>query len=202
VPNPVDAVRSTVMDLRAWLLAAHDDLRRRLFGSVVEQVPAERWTEQADGGGSSIAWLLLHLARHHDLALATVIRGKPPLYLARAGDLGLAARSPATGLGEREDTGVSEALHLGALVDYLGATLDSGERWLQRLSLMAMDVVPDTARRLQAKALLDPVELDWLFRMWSGRTVDWFVQWPLLGHAQGHVGEAIAVRNRLGLSPF
>ncbi len=190
------------MDLQAWLLAAHDDLRRRLFGSVVDQVPLHRWTEQADGGGSSIAWLLLHLARHHDLALTTVIRNKPPLYLAHAAELGLADRSPATGLGEREDPAVSAALDPDALVRYLTASLDSSARWLRRLSLMAMAVVPDTPRRLQSKALLDPVELDWLLRMWSGHTVDWFVQWPLLGHAQGHLGEAISVRNRLGLSPF
>ena len=38
--------------------------------------------------------------------------------------------------------------------------------------------------------------------MWDGHTVDWFVQWPVLGHGQAHVGEAISVRNRMGLSPF
>jgi hypothetical protein len=84
----------------------------------------------------------------------------------------------------------------------VSATFDATERWLHRLSAMALAVIPDTPRRLQTKALLDPGELDWLFGMWSGHTVDWFVQWPILGHGQGHLGEAIAVRNRMGLSPF
>ena len=67
---------------------------------------------------------------------------------------------------------------------------------------MAMDIVPATARRLSGKALLPPDELGWLFSMWSGRSVSWFVQWPIIGHGNAHVGEAVSVRNRLGLSPF
>jgi DinB superfamily len=190
------------MDLQAWLLDSHADLRRRLFGAVVSQVPTERWHKQADGGGSSIAWLLLHLARHQDLAVTTVIRNKAPLYLTHAPALGLADAPPSAGLGERENTAVSAAVSLDALVTYVDATFDATERWLKRFSAMALAVVPDTPRRLRTKAVLDPDELDWLFGMWSGHTVDWFVQWPVLGHGQGHVGEAIAVRNRMGLSPF
>lgn len=196
------AVRFGAMDLQAWLLDAHSDLRRRLFGAVVDLAPTERWDEQADGGGSSIAWLLLHLARHQDLALTTVIRNKPPLYLAHAPALGLGERPVSSGLGEREQRDVSTALDPAALVTYVTATFDATERWLKRLSAMAMAVVPDTPRRLQGRAGLDPGELDWLFGMWGGHTVDWFVQWPILGHGQAHVGEAIAVRNRMGLSPF
>lgn len=190
------------MDLQAWLVDAHTDLRRRLTGAVVEQVPAERWSEQADSGGSSVTWLLLHLARHQDLALTTVIRNKPPLFSDHADALGLGQVSPATGLGEREQPDVSALVPPEALIAYLDATFDGTRRWLQRLSLMALDVIPDTARRLQTKALLDPGELDWLFGMWTGRSVAWFVQWPVLGHGQSHLGEAIAVRNRMGLSPF
>lgn len=190
------------MDLQAWLLGTHGDLRQRLERAVIAQVPAERWTEQADAGGSSIAWLLLHLARHQDLALTTVIRNKPPLFLAHAADLGLADAPTSSGLGEREQPDVSAALPPDALTAYVHATFDATDRWLKRLSAMALAVVPDTARRLQTKALLDPDELDWLFGMWGGHTVDWFVQWPILGHGQGHLGEAIAVRNRMGLSPF
>ncbi len=190
------------MDLQAWLLDANGDLRRRLFGAVINQVPTERWSEQADGGGSSITWLLLHLARHQDLALTTVIRNKPPHYLSRAAALGLADMPTSSGLGEREQPSVTALVSPDALVDYVTATFDATERWLKKLSAMALVVVPDTPRRLQTRALLDPGELDWLFGMWSGHTVDWFIQWPVLGHAQGHLGEAIAVRNRMGLSPF
>jgi hypothetical protein len=190
------------MDLQAWLVDAHSDLRTRLVRAVIDQVPTERWCEQADGGGSSITWLLFHLARHQDLALTTVIRNKPPLYLAHAAPLGLAAAPTSSGLAERERPEVSTAIDPDRLVDYVTATFDATQRWLTRLSAMALAVIPDTRRRLETKALLDPDELDWLFDMWVGHTVDWFVQWPVLGHGQGHLGEAIGVRNRMGLSPF
>ena len=38
--------------------------------------------------------------------------------------------------------------------------------------------------------------------MWLDRPVWWLLQWPVLGHGNAHVGEAISVRNRMGLSPF
>lgn len=190
------------MDLQQFLLDAHADLRSRLFGSVINHVPVERWHDQADGGGSSLTWLLLHLARHHDLALTTVIRNKPPLYFGHRDALGLADAGAAAGLTEKEDTAVSAPVAADPLLDYVNDVFAASERWLQRLSAMALASVPDTSNRLTSKALLDPAEVGWLYSMWSGHTVDWFVQWPILGHGQSHVGEAISIRNRLGLSPF
>jgi hypothetical protein len=190
------------MDLQQFLLDAHADLRTRLFSSVIDQVPADQWHHQADGGGSSLTWLLLHMARHQDLALTTVVRNKPPLFMAHRQALGLDDAGAAAGLSEKEDPAVSAAVDAEPLLAYVNAVFDATRRWLQRLSLMAMSTVPDTGRRLTLKAQLDPGEVGWLYSMWNGRTVDWFVQWPVLGHGQSHVGEAISVRNRLGLSPF
>ena len=190
------------MDLRAWLLDAHADLRGRLFASVISLVPGERWTERADGGGSSIAWLLLHLARHQDLAIATAIRNQPPLYLAHRERLGLADAPTWAGLTEREHPEQSAAPAASALVDYVDAVFVATATWLDRLSAMALESIPDTRRRLEHHAELDPGEVGWLFAMWDAKQVDWFVQWPVLGHGNAHVGEAISVRNRMGLSPF
>jgi hypothetical protein len=192
------------VDLRSWLLDAHHDMRARLDGAVLAKVPTERWTEQADGGGSSIAWLVLHLVRHHDLALHTAVRNRPPLFAQHLEALGLdpAVVSTGAGLTEREDPAVSAALFPDALVQYAAAVFDATEQWLQRLSAMAMDSIPDSSRRLTRQAALDPDEFGWLLSMWNGRAVHWLVQWPMLGHANAHIGEAIAVRNRLGYNPF
>jgi len=192
------------VDLRSWLLDAHRDMRARLDGAVLAKVPVERWTEQADGGGSSITWLVLHLVRHHDLALHTAVRNRPPLFVQHVEALGLdpAVVSTGAGLTEREDQAVSAALLPTALVDYAGAVFDATEQWLQQLSAMAMDSVPDSTRRLTRQAALDPDEFGWLLSMWRDRPVHWLVQWPMLGHANAHIGEAIAVRNRLGHNPF
>lgn len=190
------------MDLRAWLLDAHADLRSRLFTAVVNRVPADRWTEQADQGGSSISWLLLHLARHQDLAIATVIRNHPPMFLEHRDALGLADAPTWAGLTEHEDVSVSTALAADPLMNYVTGVFAATQRWLDKLSAMALDTIPDSGRRLEQLALLPPAEVGWLFAMWSEHTVNWFVQWPVLGHGNAHVGEAIAVRNRMGLSPF
>jgi len=190
------------MDLRRWLLDAHDDVRARLSSAVVEAVPPDRWHEQADGGGSSIAWLLLHAARHQDLAIATAVRDQAPLYLAHRARLGLAEHGPAAGLTEREDRDVARTPPPDELVAYLTAVFDATRSWLEQVGAMALDSIPDTSRRLERRAQLTHDEVPWLHEMWSGRTVHWLVQWPVLGHGHAHVGEAISVRNRLGLSPF
>ena len=198
------AERATVraMDLRAWLLDAHADLRGRLFASVIGLVPTDRWSERADGGGSSIAWLLLHLARHQDLAIATAIRNRPPLFLAHRERLGLADAPTWAGLTESEHPDQSGAPSPSALVSYVDDVFVATAAWLDRLSALALETIPDTRRRLEQKAELPPDEVGWLFAMWDTKTVDWFVQWPVLGHGNAHVGEAISVRNRMGLSPF
>jgi hypothetical protein len=67
---------------------------------------------------------------------------------------------------------------------------------------MALDTVPATSRRLEAKAGLSVTEVGWLHKMWADKPVWWLVQWPIVGHGHAHVGEAISVRNRMGLSPF
>lgn len=195
------------MDLRAWIQDAHHDLRPRLVDAVLERVPTSEWSVQADGGGSSITWLVLHLTRHHDLALQTAVRDRTPRFAEHADALGLGAvatgaRLAGAGLTEREDRDITLAVQPDALVTYLDDVLDTTARWLHRLSGMALDTVPDTERRLTELAGIDPDEYGWLIRMWSGRSVSWFVQWPMLGHVNAHTGEAVSVRNRLGHSPF
>lgn len=190
------------MDLRSWLLDAHSDVHDRLRGQIIRLVPMGRWTEHADGGGSSIAGLLLHLARHQDLALATAIRDHAPLYLDHCVALGLADAPTWAALSEREDLAITTAVPAGALIDYVDAVFAATTDWLDHLSLMALDTVPDTTIRLADRAGLPHEHVDWLYSMWAGRTVGWLVQWPIIGHGHAHAGEATSVRNRMGLSPF
>jgi hypothetical protein len=41
-----------------------------------------------------------------------------------------------------------------------------------------------------------------LRRMWTGKPAAWLIRCPLTGHIGNHVGEMLATRNRMGLSPF
>ena len=192
-----------LMELITWLGEDLAGLRSRIRTGVVDAVPAERWHEVADGGGSSIAHLLLHLARHHDLALNAAIRGNAPVFANHREALGLGGAGASAGLGEREDPAVTAAASPEAIARFLVDVFDSTERWLRddgrRLDL---DVVPPTADRLGELAGLGRDEAGWLFDMWRDRPAWWVLQWPVLGHGHAHVGEAMSVRNRMGLGRF
>lgn len=190
------------MDVHTWIVNDLRSIRDKLHGSVLSVVPRQRWVEQADDGGSSITHLVLHVARHHDLAITTAVRNHAPLFDAHRPALELADTPPAVGLPEREDPSVSAAVPPDALVEYFDAVFDATTTWLDEVGTMMLDTTPDTSRRLARKAALSVDDVGWLHRMWSDHPVSWLVQWPVVGHGHAHVGEAISVRNRMGLSPF
>ena len=190
------------MNVHTWIGNDLESVHSKLSASVLSVVPRQRWVEQVDDGGSSLAHLVLHIARHHDLAVTTAIRNQPPLFAAHRAALGLADTRSSIGLPEREDPATSRALDLDALTTYLETVFDATRTWLDDVGTMALDTVPDTSRRLATKADLSVDEVDWLHRMWTDKPVWWLVQWPVIGHGHAHVGEAISVRNRMGLSPF
>jgi len=190
------------VDVHTWIVDDLESVRSKLTDSVLSVVPKQRWVEQVDNGGSSIAHLLLHMARHQDLALTTAIRNRPPLFTAHRGALGLEGARTSAGLEEREDPAVTAAVPHDSLLHYLDAVFAATRSWLATISTMALDTVPASSRRLESKAGLSVDEVPWLHKMWTDKPVWWFVQWPIVGHGHAHVGEAISVRNRMGLSPF
>jgi hypothetical protein len=170
-------------DLTSWLLDELDDAAARLADQVLALVPPDLRAERP-GGGNSIAWSTLHVARHADLALS-VLTGAPP---ARGGGFGLDEAEPTEAPAvDPEDAAV-----------YASTTLTAAR------ALVADG--PDLAAVPDAAGTLDRAEVPrdaygWLFEQWSGQPVAFFIRWPLIGHVQNHVGEMIATRNRLGLSP-
>lgn len=190
------------VDLHQWMITDLASVRSKLFDSVIRLVPSTRWHEQADGGGATLAGILLHIARHQDLAVNVVVRNHDPLFLAHREALGLAGRSMAVGLSEAEDRDATALIDPTALLDYVTAVFDGTHAWLEPLGSMALDIEPNAAYRLTHRGQLDEAEVPWLYSMWAGKALWWLVQWPVIGHANAHVGEAISIRNRMGLSPF
>ena len=190
------------MDLHGWMTADLASLRTKLFDGVVALVPQERWHERADGGGSTIAGLLLHLARHQDLAVNAVVRNHTPLFAAHRATLGLGDAPLSVGIAEREAQRWTAEIPPEALLAYVTDVFDTTATWLEPLGSMAMDIQPNVPYRLNHAAELDADELPWLYSMWQGKALWWLVQWPVLGHGHTHTGEAVSIRNRFGLSPF
>ena len=177
-------------------------MRAKLFDSVVRLVRADRWHEQADGGGTTLAGLLLHVARHQDLAVNVVIRNHAPIFFEHREALGLEAAGAGVGLAEQENLQATALVSPESVLHYATAVFDATAAWLSPLGSLVLDIEPNTSYRLTERAGLDPDEFPWLYSMWAGKQLWWFVQWPVIGHGHGHVGEAIALRNRMGLSPF
>lgn len=190
------------MDLHRWMITDLEAVRTKLFSSVVDLVPTDRWHEHVDGGGSSLTHLLLHLTRHHDLAVNTVIRADAPLFHEHRKRLGLGHLPTGVGLAEREDSSATALVAPEPLIDYVRDVFAATAVWLEPLGTMILDSMPNSSHRLTKHAHLDADALPWLYSMWLDRPVWWLLQWPVLGHGNAHVGEAISVRNRMGLSPF
>jgi hypothetical protein len=190
------------MDVIGWIGNDLGSLRERLTTSVIDIVPQHLWHEQVDNGGSSLTHLLFHVARHHDLDVATALRNHPPLFAAHREALRLSAAPPSAGLPEREDATITRQIPAAALITYLDEVFDATVAWLDVVASMALDTIPDSDKRLTRHADLSVDDVGWLHRMWADKPVWWLVQWPVIGHGNAHTGEAIALRNRLGLSQY
>jgi hypothetical protein len=190
------------VELRSWIDAEHEGLRDRFAHAVVAHVPAARWRERAGDGGSSIAWLVLHGAWHEDLAMQTAVQGTEPLLARWRADVGLDGVAPSGGLGEAEDPAVTAAVELEALPAYAEAVHNATATWLAGADLAALADVPPAGARIAELAGVDPDAVPWLHSMWAGKPISWLLQWEAIGHRQGHLGEMVSVRSRLGLSPF
>jgi hypothetical protein len=187
------------MDLRSWIDGELALIADRVTTQVLELVPLERRSEPIEGG-SSITFLLWHVARHHDLAINAALLGRPQVLDAHpsvaAGEVSVSA-----GLPEAEDQDFTARLDPAAVAAYHAAVNDSTRAWLANADLSLLDQEIDAPAALTAVGV-DEAGFPWLHRMWTGKTGTFFVQWEAVGHQVNHLGEMVAVRNKIGLSPF
>jgi hypothetical protein len=186
------------VDLSQWLVAELDDIAGRLRGQVLELVPPSRRTERP-GGGSPILWNAFHVARHASLALSVLSPGTALPEPGWLGGLVPATGAAAAGLEEAPAPWADE-LSPEQVDGYLGEVLAHAREFLASPGV-DFDAIPDAGAGL-ARAGIGRDELGWLHGMWAGKPAAWLIRWPLTGHIGNHVGEMIATRNRMGLSPF
>jgi hypothetical protein len=189
------------VELRDWILTEHDGVRARFEQSVLGVVPLDLWRERP-GGGSSIAFLVLHTAYHQDVALSSVLGGQPPLREEWASRLGLAGVPADQGLAETEPFELTDLLSLEQLDGYAQAVTARSRELLAGLGVASLDTMPDSAKGLSEIAGVEESAVPWLYKMWDGKPASFFVSWEDIGHGLNHLGEMVSVRNRLGLSPF
>jgi hypothetical protein len=195
------------VDLEQWIASDHASVLTRFDNAIGTRVPINRWKDggvSGEGGPMpSIAWLLFHTTFHQDLALNTGIRNHAPLLHEHRDALGLSAMSAWAGLSESEDRSVTDALDLALLHQYVREVNAATAAWIDHISLLALDSVPNNSWRLEHHAGIPAEgEMSWLHTMWTDMPVSWLVQWECIGHGHAHVGEMTGIRNRLGFSPF
>lgn len=183
------------MRLGDYLVHDLDDTLARERAQVLDIVPASMWGDRLPES-NSIAWALVHTARHATLALQAVgaDAGVPDVAaVAKGAPAGGGLQEVQQAWFEDVDPHAAAAFHdtvFARVRDYLG-TVDE----------KALDRIPDTATALAAQGV-DEGEFGWLHAQWIGKPVAFFVRWPLTTHLAHHVGETITYRNQRGLSPF
>ena len=188
----------SVTNLRSWLLDEVDETRGRLKTQVLDIVAPERRGDRP-GGGSSITWNLFHIARHAGLALS-VLTGELSEAVAQLDRLPRSTAAGGGGLEEAEQPWCGDLDPL--LVEaHLNTVLDDVRSYLVEVPLERFEQYPEVRRGLELAGIA-PDRFGWLWQMWEGRPASFLVRWPLIGHVGNHVGEMLATRNRLGLSPF
>lgn len=188
------------MDLRSWIGADVASLRQRLAGAFVDVVPADRWRERVDDGGIAPVYVVWHTARHHDLSVNRIVRCRGEMLEAWADRVGLSGDSW-RGLAEGEDHELVDQLDPAAVGAYLLALLDDTATWLESADLPDLAAVPNAAEALASIGTPED-RFDWLYRMWAGKPLHFFLAWEGVAHGYNHLGELTSIRNRMGLSPF
>jgi hypothetical protein len=189
------------VDLRAWILGDLRSLHDRLAGGVLDLLPASRRTERVDGGGVAPAYILWHLARHHDVAVNGVLRGADEVVHAWADRVGV-ADDLWRGLAEGEDQDLVSHIDADAVGHYALAVIEATGTWVEEsTALPELDAVPYSAIALQRLGTPED-RFGWLYSMWDGRPGAFFLSWEAIGHGVTHTGELVSIRNRMGLSPF
>jgi hypothetical protein len=191
------------VNLTQLLLAQHEDVTARITNQVLGRVPIERRDERPCAGSSSIAWLLWHAVRHQDVAINAVVRGIEEVLQrdGRAARVGAVSFVDGTGLAEADDRDAAAALDGAELADYAAAVWAETAAWLATVTEAELDRVPDAAAGLR-RAGVDPEAYPWLYRMWDGKPVAFFVTWEAIGHGFNHLGEMVHLRNEMGLGGF
>jgi hypothetical protein len=188
------------VDLSEWLLGEFDESVGRLRHQVLERVTEERRLE-CPGGGNSIVWGQFHVARHTALALSVLVPEDPqPTGSFSEVTSGSTVVPDGAGLQEIEQPW-GQGLTPDGVNAYSADVRDRARRYLAGLSPERLDEIPAVDEALEDAGVRQE-EFGWLFEMWAGQPTAFFVRWPIIGHLANHVGEMIATRNRMGLSPF
>lgn len=149
---------------------------------------------------NSVVWLIWHMARSEDVALNTVVAGRPQVLEAEGWSerLGVNRVDIGTGMSEEEVGEFTERVNVAALRSYRAAV---GRRTREVIGGIAVDSLEAPAHpdRIEQAFADGAVEAGgrWVKDFWHGKSVGFFL-WLGTGHNFMHLGEANLVRSLVG----
>ena len=189
------------MDIRRWVL---NDLEHQTFQYKITAglVPKQRWSERPHEGANSVAFLVWHIARWHDIAVNVVLRGAPPVldadWTARLG-VGVA---PGTAFTSDDVDRLGEAIDPAELEAYWQAVFDHTTEWITGVDDQELDdlleAVPDLDARFAAAGDILSDAGGWVADFLRGSRGARFLAWTALSHGYWHLGELQTVTTALG----
>lgn len=150
---------------------------------------------------NSLAWIFWHLARTEDVLVNRIIAQQTQVM--DDGDwfdrLGVPFRDNGTGMSPEDVATVSSQVNLEAVMDYRNAVGRQSREITRLLSADQFDELTQLAGFEQAVAegAVRP-SAAWLEQSWVGRTTGYMLGKNIITHNALHLGEALAVKSRLG----
>lgn len=149
---------------------------------------------------NSVVWLIWHMARSEDVALNTVVAGRPQVLEVDgwADRLGVNRLDIGTGMSEEEVGEFTDRVNVAALRSYRAAV---GRRTREVIGGLDVEILqqPAPLNRIEQAFADGAVEAGgrWVQDFWRGKSYGFFL-WLGTGHSFMHLGEANLIRSLVG----
>lgn len=185
------------MSLLDWIKEEQEWVFGVFEKDVYETQVKDRMTERPGGDGNSIAWMVWHIARTSDAALAC-IRREPQVFEAGGWGtkIGTDQTRQGTGFGD-EEVAAFGLINMQELVEYWRTVSAETAKWLSSIEEDALDQIIDVGRlETESPASLMGLD-DGLQRYFKNKDAGYLLRWPVILHGYMHVGEMMMARGIL-----
>ena len=168
---------------------------------ILGALPPEQLQVRPHPRLNSIAWIVLHVARNHDVVASRFLVGCEQVFIAGgwAAQLNIGHQHAGTGMTDDEVAEVTARIDMDALHAYWAAVGERVREAVGALSPVTLDEItePEQARRVMGWEYF-PEHLAASAEEFTGRTKGMWLAGTILAHGLRHVGEIQTIRSLVG----
>ncbi|HLF69623.1 MAG TPA: DinB family protein [Actinomycetota bacterium] len=179
-----------------WIRDEYRWVRSMIERDVLKGLSSEEIKTQLPTG-NSIAWVMWHLARIEDMAVTSVIRREPQVFLSFGSRLGTKQTGTGNSFGDEELAELTDSLDVVVLLEYWREIGVGTRDWLGSVTLEEL-TKPISFEEL-AKVFPEGVVgiPSYSVRDWDGKPPAYLLKWPVILHGYIHIGEMVTIRGSL-----